>query len=57
MLEGVNSLGPIFYRKNATNAYGLNKEGQILLDEGHLLVDDPDELTWSNIQFGVEDLC
>ena len=56
VLEGVNSLGPIFYRNKATNAYGLNKEGQILLDEGHLLVDDPDELTWSNIQFGVEDL-
>ena len=56
VLEGVNSLGPIFYRNNAIAAYGLTPEGQILLGEGDVVVDDPGDLMWSNIQFGVEDL-
>lgn len=55
VLEGVDSLGPIFYRNNAIAAYGLTQEGQMLLGEGDVVVDDPDDLMWSNIQFGVED--
>jgi biotin-(acetyl-CoA carboxylase) ligase len=56
VLEGVDSLGPLFYRNEKADALGLNQEGQLLLAKGDMVVDDPDELMWSNIQFGVEDL-
>lgn len=53
--EGVRRLGPIFYRNANVGFYRLNNDGSIGVEGGRLVLNDGDDLEWSNIKFGIED--
>jgi hypothetical protein len=53
--EGVRRLGPIFYRNANVGFYRLNNDGSIGVEGGRLVLNDGDDLEWSNIEFGIED--
>jgi hypothetical protein len=52
LIFGSVALGPIFYRGNGVEVSGLDEQGSLRVktDSGAvILVDDPDQLEWSNI--------
>ena len=51
--RGISFLGPLFYRSRQDDVAGLERTGALRLEGGDL-VDDPNTLTWSNVQLGVD---
>lgn len=47
--DGVVNLGPLFYRGKEVMCNGLHPSGELVLNDGHIIGDDPDQLEWSNI--------
>jgi len=52
VIEGVDALGPVFYRGESCAVVGLEPEGALRLRGGEV-VEDHHLLTWSNIEVGI----
>ena len=52
---GEQQLGPIIYRGEPSKISGLHSTGELWLNDGHLIGDDPEQIEWLNTEFSIED--
>ena len=56
IVAGSNELGPLFYRGFSVEVTGVGMDGSLMVMDEHgtsFQVDEPEEIQWSNIKFGV----
>ena len=56
IVSGSKHLGPLFYRGNKVEVTGVGKDGSLIVLDAmgaSIHVDEPEDIEWSNIQFGV----